>query len=206
MAAAIRSETPPAVLRAVVTEPPLAHSVTVPAVPITQPALTIVRPLQEHPVQLPAMGEGGSPRRSAAAALLKLPAPRGAYEPSRPASTDSFEDAAEPLDADGNAPSAKARHNATERRRVQKLKDAYMELDAVLRSRPDLIHVPAYEIAGRKRGRDDEGGPGGKGPSHLQVLSSSAQAVQNLFALVDEMKRNGAASTENVSCRNHGGD
>ena len=56
---------------------------------------------------------------------------------------------------------------ATERRRVQKLKEAYTMLDDLVRSRPDILNIqreaPAAVAAGargRKRGRQDEEGGG----------------------------------------------
>lgn len=54
----------------------------------------------------------------------------------------------------------KARHNATERRRVHNLKCAYMELDEVVRSRPDLVRVKPMpeESAGRRRSRNADRG------------------------------------------------
>ena len=95
----------------------------------------------------------------------------------------------------------KVRHNATERRRVQKLKYAYVELDGVLRSRPDLVSIATATSADpsfRKRGREDENGADGlvssgrrmpvgpaQMPSHLQILQDSAETVRGLFALVD---------------------
>jgi len=100
----------------------------------------------------------------------------------------------------------KVRHNATERRRVQKLKYAYVELDGALRSRPDLVSIATASSADptfRKRGREgeDESGDGlvngarrmpvgpSQMPSHLQILQDSAETVRGLFELVDVLAK-----------------
>jgi len=93
----------------------------------------------------------------------------------------------------------KVRHNLTERRRVQKLKYAFVELDGALRARPDLVSIATASSADpsfRKRGRDDLNGdrlPVGRRmpvgpsqtPSHLQILQDSAETVDSLFKLID---------------------
>lgn len=63
----------------------------------------------------------------------------------------------------GTTPSAQARHNATERRRVHNLKCAYMELDEVIRSRPDLVRVKPVpdDSSGRRRSRSTDRGEDG---------------------------------------------
>lgn len=106
--------------------------------------------------------------------------------------------------------SAQERHNATERRRVQKLKEAYTTLDDLIRSRPDLVSVQrpspppkqagagAGVSGGRKRVRQDaESGSGTPqlptGPaSHLEVLQGTAGAVSQLYRLVDQLARRNA--------------
>lgn len=110
--------------------------------------------------------------------------------------------------------SAQARHNATERQRVKKLKEAFLALDDVIRSRPDLScrMRPTAEEPASKRcrsasispvaaadgsacpGTTEEGGHGrsGKapqGPSHFAILQESATAVGELYDLVDELTR-----------------
>ena len=105
--------------------------------------------------------------------------------------------------------SAQARHNATERQRVRKLKEAYLSLDEVIRSRPDLISVripqeestssrrrakaqDAADGAENARGSNDRSTRTPAGPSHLAILQDSAGAVQSLFALVDQLSRRNA--------------
>lgn len=96
---------------------------------------------------------------------------------------------------------SQAKHNDSERRRVQKLKNAYVELSGVIRSRPDLVGVIAQEAQAteasptRKRRRGDRNGAEGAHgaarsvPSHLSVLEDSASAMKTLFGLVDELKK-----------------
>lgn len=82
--------------------------------------------------------------------------------------------------------SSQARHNATERRRVQKLKAAFTELDEAIRSRPELglglELAPTLVAAGGKRARASE-------PSHLMTLQDSAACMRKLFELVDDLTR-----------------
>ena len=72
--------------------------------------------------------------------------------------TDQLPQNIKSASASGTTPSAQARHNATERRRVHNLKCAYMELDEVIRSRPDLVLVKPVpdESGGRKRTRSTD--------------------------------------------------
>jgi len=93
--------------------------------------------------------------------------------------------------------SAQARHNATERRRVQKLKSAYIDLKAVLRCRPDLLDAPNDEPElGRKRSRTSTDGDGGWAPaepSHLAILQEAAEGVRRLYSLVDQLAQGARA-------------
>ena len=135
----------------------------------------------------------------AAASLLQLPQAHSSHNSSRSSSTEPAHEA-EPAVGPGKTgvPDSKARHNATERRRVQKLKDAFTELHTAIRERPDLVDVPPHadsSTGNRKRSRDDDGG-GRNGPSHLQTLQDSADTVRQLYAIIDRLRNaNGSAQT-----------
>ena len=91
--------------------------------------------------------------------------------------------------------SQQERHNATERKRVAKLKEAYMALDQTVRSRPEITAAMllargegACAAAGRKRGRQEEGAAGTTA-SHLDILKDATSAVRGLYALIDDLER-----------------
>ena len=155
-------------------------------------------------------GSRGSPRRAgppadvsdAVASLLSLPIAPNAADEDRTQVSDqdispSVDSSATETAVAAPPPSAQARHNATERQRVRKLKSAYMELDEVIRSRPDLVNtrtLPEEMSSHRRRSRssDPEEGSNSRapaGPSHLAILQESAAAVRSLFSLVDSLVR-----------------
>ena len=156
-------------------------------------------------------GSRGSPRRAgppadvsdAVASLLSLPiGPTAADEDKTQVSSSdqdispSVDSSATEIAAAAPPPSAQARHNATERQRVRKLKSAYLELDEVIRSRPDLVNTRTLpeEGSNRRRSRSSDHDEGSSsrapaGPSHLAILQESAAAVRSLFSLVDSLVR-----------------
>ena len=213
---ASRPGTPPVVLATRAPSPQIDVSARVVAAMAVNAAASLVRePQSSNRRQAPVLAATASARESSKGAklavqtpnvtemdavtsllhfrtLTALPAnePRGNRSGDTSPTTTELEAAPEcSSKAEGKnavSRSPQARHNATERRRVQKLKTAFTELDEQIRSRPDLGlgFERAPVVPGAKRPRNE--------PSHLSTLQDSAECICKLFELVDDLARRNA--------------
>jgi len=186
--------------------PPVHHSssTTHPAPPIGDRVVVVAAPA-------PAQRISGLLEENALASLLQMgttshepiPSSLSRNDPSRSHDADSDHSGSTHETCELPAAEKKQRHNATERRRVQRLKEAYTALDRLVRSRPDILaiqpKVPEAKVSGgdgsRKRGRQaEEGGSGASSSpaSHLETLEGTAAGVSELFDLVDQLMRRNA--------------
>jgi hypothetical protein len=156
------------------------------------------------PTTKPLQSRVASPSSSAASSVtLKEEAPPNKNPPARStkraaavvADPVSGTDEGEDRQQHGVSAHAKRRHNATERRRVQKLQLAYKELEAAVHSNPGLFKaavgsgvqddggaVDEAGIAGRKRAREDrDSGNRTSSKSHIEVLMEATECVRGMY-------------------------